>query len=73
MPNSFSADSLIKILSGRIIYLVGMMGSGKSSTGPHLAKSLGYSFIDQDELIEKVAKSSISNSDISSVSVSGTK
>ncbi len=60
MSNSFSSDSLIKKLSGRIIFLVGMMGSGKSSTGPHLAKALGYSFIDQDELIEKVAKLSIS-------------
>ncbi|KGG32639.1 Shikimate kinase I [Prochlorococcus marinus str. SS51] len=36
------------------------MGSGKSTTGPHLAKLLKYSFIDQDELIEKVAKSSVS-------------
>ena len=59
MTNSFSADSLIKALSGRIIYLVGMMGSGKSLTGPYLAKSLGYSFIDQDELIEKAAQLSI--------------
>ncbi|KGG16828.1 Shikimate kinase I [Prochlorococcus sp. MIT 0602] len=35
------------------------MGSGKSSTGPHLAKALEYKFVDQDKLIEEVAKLSI--------------
>ncbi len=54
-----NSNELSHILGGRIIYLVGMMGSGKSSTGPYLAKSLGYSFIDQDDLIEKVTKLSI--------------
>ncbi len=54
-------DSLIKSLGGRIIYLVGMMGSGKSMTGPLLAELLNYSFIDQDTLIEKIAKTSIQN------------
>ncbi len=60
MSNLLNSDSLLKTLSGRIIFLVGMMGSGKSSTGPHLAKSLKYAFVDQDKLIEEVAKTSIS-------------
>ncbi len=54
-----NSNELSKILGGRIIYLVGIMGSGKSQTGPYLAKSLGYSFVDQDNLIEKVTKLSI--------------
>ena len=35
------------------IYLVGFMGSGKSSVGGHLARELGYHFIDLDEEIER--------------------
>ncbi len=61
MTDSLRPDSLITTLGGRIIYLVGMMGSGKSMTGPHLAKLLNYSFVDQDKLIEEVAKTSIQN------------
>ncbi len=60
MTHVLRSNSLIKTLGGRIIYLVGMMGSGKSKTGPHLAKELHYSFVDQDVLIEEVAKNSIS-------------
>ncbi len=46
-------------LGGRNLYLVGMMGSGKSSAGPFLAKNLSYSFVDVDQIIEHVAKRSI--------------
>lgn len=42
-------------LKGVSIFLVGMMGSGKTSAGELFAKSLGsYSFIDTDDLIEKL-------------------
>ena len=51
MNDLLKFNSLIKRLGGRSLYLVGMMGSGKSRTGPHLAKALQYSFIDQDEII----------------------
>lgn len=35
-----------------IIYLIGFMGSGKSTAGKKLASLLGWSFIDLDEKIE---------------------
>ncbi|MBN2638510.1 MAG: AAA family ATPase [Bacteroidales bacterium] len=34
------------------IYLVGFMGAGKSTIGKRLARQLGYSFIDMDDLFE---------------------
>ena len=47
--------SLKERLSGRSIYLIGMRGSGKTSTGRPLAKRLGYGFVDTDAVIEQVA------------------
>ena len=47
--------SLRERLSGRSIYLIGMMGSGKTSTGRPLAQRLGYGFVDADAVIEQVA------------------
>jgi shikimate kinase len=41
------------------IFLVGMMGCGKSTVGKRLAKRLGYRFFDVDTLIERVAGQSI--------------
>ena len=35
------------------IFLIGFMGSGKTTIGRQLVSMLGYKFIDQDELIEK--------------------
>lgn len=35
-----------------LIFLVGFMGSGKTTTGKRLARKLGYEFIDTDELFE---------------------
>ncbi|KAK9130041.1 hypothetical protein Sjap_010528 [Stephania japonica] len=40
-------------LSGRCIYLVGMMGSGKTTVGKILSEVLGYSFLDSDKLVEQ--------------------
>ena len=39
----------------RTIALVGMMGAGKSTVGKKLADSLGASFVDSDDEIEKAA------------------
>ena len=50
-----SAPSLKQRLSGRSLYLVGMMGSGKTSTGRPLAERLGYGFVDTDAVIEQAA------------------
>ena len=46
-------------LEGLNLYLVGMMGSGKSSAGRHLAELLGYRFLDADTSLEQVAGRSI--------------
>ncbi|GAB4847676.1 Shikimate kinase [Ancistrocladus abbreviatus] len=40
-------------LNGRCIYLVGMMGSGKTTVGRILSDILGYSFVDSDSLVEQ--------------------
>ncbi len=54
-----STPTLKQRLSGRSLYLVGMMGSGKTSTGRPLAKRLGYGFVDADAVIEQSAGCSI--------------
>ena len=59
MNDSSKFSSLIKQLVGCNLYLVGMMGSGKSHTGPPLAKQLDYGFVDIDVVIEKAAGKSI--------------
>jgi shikimate kinase len=47
------------MLRGVNLYLIGMMGSGKSSIGRILAERLDYQFFDSDQLIEQVSKTSI--------------
>jgi shikimate kinase len=42
-----------------LIYLTGFMGAGKSTIGPILANTLGFSFIDTDKEIVKITGKSI--------------
>ena len=58
MEPNFTND-IIKELRGRSIFLIGMMGSGKSSTGPVLAEILKYKYVDLDVLIENLTKKTI--------------
>lgn len=46
---------LARRLQGLNLYLVGMMGSGKSTVGRPLAEALGYRFLDADTALEGVA------------------
>jgi len=41
------------------IFLIGFMGSGKSTLGSKLAHRIGYNFIDMDRLIEETAELSV--------------
>ena len=54
-----STPTLKQRLGGRSLYLVGLMGSGKTSTGRPLAERLGYGFVDADAVIEQAAGCSI--------------
>ena len=47
------------LLKGLNVYLIGMMGTGKTTVGKLLAKELNYRFFDTDELIEAVAGKTI--------------
>ena len=50
---------MTNLLKGVNLYLIGMMGVGKTTVGKLLAENIGYRFIDTDELITKVAGKSI--------------
>jgi shikimate kinase len=41
------------MLNSRIVYIIGFMGSGKTTAGKKLATMLGWSFIDLDKKIEE--------------------
>jgi shikimate kinase len=43
------------------IFLIGFMGCGKSTLGRKLATRLGYTLIDLDHQVEKIANSTIAN------------
>ena len=49
------------MLKGMSVFLIGMMGVGKTTVGKNLARQLGYRFCDTDVLIETVANQTISN------------
>ena len=46
---------LARRLRGLNLYLVGMMGAGKSAVGRPLADALGYRFLDADQVLEQAA------------------
>lgn len=48
------------LLRGVNLYLVGMMGAGKTTLGRHLATQLGYKFIDTDAALASFTRKSIS-------------
>ena len=49
----------VRALPPRSIVLTGFMGSGKSTVGPLLARMLGWSFVDADDVIAAEAGSTI--------------
>ena len=49
-----------RLLDGRTVVMVGMMGAGKSSVGRRLAARLGLPFVDADTEIEQAANATIS-------------
>jgi len=53
--NKPPSPSLTKRLQGLNVYLIGMMGAGKSAVGRPLAEALGYRFLDADDALEQVA------------------
>ncbi|MFM1799152.1 MAG: hypothetical protein RLZZ117_1430 [Cyanobacteriota bacterium] len=58
MPPVDHAD-LAWRLRGLNLYLIGMMGAGKTAVGRPLAQTLGYRFVDADEAMERAAGRSI--------------
>lgn len=54
-----SDSSAIDLLRGANLYLVGMMGAGKSTIGQVMADRMGYRFFDTDTLIEQATHQSI--------------
>ncbi|GET43743.1 shikimate kinase [Microseira wollei] len=56
-----TAERVRDRLKGINLYLIGMMGSGKTTVGRELASTIGYGFCDTDAVIEKVAGQSIND------------
>ena len=50
---------MIDLLKGVNLYLIGMMGVGKTTVGKLLAQEVGYRFVDTDEIIVKAVGKSI--------------
>ena len=58
---SLTAKTLRQRLQGINLYLIGMMGAGKSTTGRSLAQALEYQFFDTDTIAEQVAGQAIAS------------
>jgi shikimate kinase len=56
---TMNADAIRAALGDRLIVLVGLMASGKTSVGRILAQRLGLSFVDADHEIETAAQMTI--------------
>jgi len=50
---------VIDILKGVNLYLIGLMGVGKTTVGKLIAQEIGYRFVDTDEVIVKATGKSI--------------
>ena len=66
MPHTSQHNSQSSPLKGglreaspTLIYLIGFMGSGKSTLGKHLAKALGWKFIDLDDYFEQKFRTTV--------------
>lgn len=55
-----TAKEVVEGLQGTSLFLVGMMGSGKSTVGKLVSKALGYCFFDTDTLIEQLTQKKVS-------------
>jgi shikimate kinase len=53
------SHSETNLLKGVNLFLIGMMGAGKSTVGKLLAEKLGYRFFDTDEVIEQATGQTI--------------
>ncbi|KAK7820384.1 shikimate kinase 1 [Quercus suber] len=53
------AQEIASCLNGRSIFLVGMMGSGKTTVGRILSEALGYCFVDSDRYVELAMGTSV--------------
>jgi shikimate kinase len=56
-----SSQLLAQRLGGVNLYLIGMMGSGKTTLGRILAQRLGYKFFDTDVLVEQATSMKVSD------------
>ncbi len=54
IQNQMDNSALIGNIESRI-FLIGFMGSGKSTLGSKLARQIGYDFVDMDDLVEETA------------------
>ena len=57
--SSSSHQSTSDALQSASVFLVGLMGTGKTTVGKELARSLGYGYFDTDALIEQITKQKV--------------